>query len=87
MNEYRWSADITPSNAIVSAIADTEDVDPLEVDPLYDVLDPDALDGLFGSRSDGTPRYGDVCVEFRLNGYTVALSSDRRIHVSERADT
>lgn len=87
MNEYRWNADTNASDAIVTAIAETEGVDPLEMDPLYDVLDPDALDGLFGSRTDGTPRRGGVCVEFRLNGYTVSLSSDRRIHVWERADT
>jgi hypothetical protein len=35
------------SERIVEAVADAKDVSSLELDPLYDVVDPDALDGFF----------------------------------------
>lgn len=36
------------SAKVVSAVADAKGVDPLELDPLYDVIDADALDAIFG---------------------------------------
>ncbi len=50
---------------IVQAVADAADTDPTDVKPLFETLDPDALDALFASAS------GDVIVEFELAGYRV----------------
>ena len=53
-------------------IADAGDVDPIDLPPLADVVDPDALDALFvgDGRSEGTVRF-DYCghaVEVRASG-------------------
>ena len=37
----------TVSEAVVDAVADAKGVDPLDLDPLYDTVDPDALDSIF----------------------------------------
>jgi hypothetical protein len=41
-------SDEAVSETVVNAVADAKGVDPLELDPLYDAVDPDALDSLFG---------------------------------------
>lgn len=62
---------------IVSAVARAEGVDPLAVSPqLYDVIDPDSLEKLFGHSPDETDvtvsfRYGDWCVTIDSGNVTV----------------
>ncbi|AWB28368.1 HalOD1 output domain-containing protein [Halococcoides cellulosivorans] len=46
------------STSVVRAVSAVEGRDPMTMRPLMDVLDPDALDGLFGDRADGSPRTG-----------------------------
>ena len=41
------SSDEDISETVVSAVADAKGVDPLDLDPLYDAIDPDALDSIF----------------------------------------
>ena len=54
-----------PSQEIVTVVAQARGVDPMELEPLYDVMDPDALDDLCES-SDGNLElafdYADVRV-------------------------
>ncbi|WP_049927578.1 HalOD1 output domain-containing protein [Halopiger goleimassiliensis] len=40
-----------PSMAVIDVVASLEGVDPLDLDPLYDSMDPDALDSI--CREDG----------------------------------
>lgn len=49
MERYRvdWTQAPSVSMAVVEAVADAENVDPLELDPLNEAIDPDALDALF----------------------------------------
>lgn len=44
-----WTRAPSVSMAVVEAVAAAEDVDPLELEPLNDTIDPDALDTLFSS--------------------------------------
>lgn len=46
------------SMAVVRAVSAVEGCDPRSLRPLAEVLDPHALDTLFDSRADGTPRPG-----------------------------
>ena len=64
------------SAVVVQAVADAEGVDPIELQrPLYEAIDPDALDALFGgSDPDATTLPGRV--EFAYHGYTVVARSD-----------
>jgi len=51
---YDPSADAKASDLLVSAVADIADEDPLELDPLYETVDPDTIDEFvdFDSHSD-----------------------------------
>jgi len=73
------SAAQSPSEAVVEALADAKGVDPLELDPLYDAIDPDALDALFDGAADGR-RQGRV--EFRTAGYRVEVTATGRVHLT-----
>lgn len=65
-----------PSEAIVSAVAEREDVAVTEVPPLYYAIDPDALDRLFDGR-----RPGEVTFEYA--GYEVTVRGPDRISIRE----
>lgn len=56
--------------AVIETVADAEDVDPMELPPLYDAIDPDALKTLLCSASE------DVTVEFTYVEYRVVLRYD-----------
>ena len=72
---------------IINCIAEREHTDPLELPPLYDVVDPDALDDLFASgRQNGTAQSGRV--EFQYNGYTIIVEfgTEPEIAVKEKSE-
>lgn len=72
--------------AVVEAIAEREAVDPIDLDrPLYDVVDPDALENLFRVDHAGRP-VGRGHVTFAYGDYLVRVSSDREISVFDRGD-
>lgn len=56
--EYEIGPDESVSVAVVRAVSAVEDRDPMSLRPLTEVLDPDALDSLFGPRGNGDPRPG-----------------------------
>lgn len=66
---------------VLDAIADEEGTSPLAFEtPLFEVVDPDALDALF-------PHEGaDVTVEFTYRGYRVTVHSTDRIELTELDD-
>lgn len=81
------SEELKPSYRIIEAVATHEGIDPTDVEPpeyqaLYDVCNPEALDALFENRHDGQPR-GTGQVTLSFCGYTVELTSDGEVTVSE----
>lgn len=72
--------DVTSSllERIVRAVADEEGCDPFSLPPLYETIDPDALELLFGnSRSDRLE------VIFEYAGYEVVVTGRRGVVVSK----
>lgn len=68
------------SDKVVERIAEVEDVDPFErTPPLYEVIDPDALDQIFAA----TPTAGRMegQVTFPYNGYEVTVCGDGYVSV------
>lgn len=64
------------SRRVIERVADAEGVDPKALDPpLYDVIDPDALDRLFVDG--GTGENGRVVFEYA--GYEVHVSTDGQV--------
>jgi|AntRauTorcE11898_2_1112593.scaffolds.fasta_scaffold19778_1 hypothetical protein len=68
---------VSPSMAAVGAVADTLDTDPLELDPLYETVDSDALDGLLRRPGSKT-----VEISFTYAGCDITMSDDGRIRLS-----
>ncbi|AHF98850.1 hypothetical protein HALLA_08215 [Halostagnicola larsenii XH-48] len=57
---------------VVRKVAQMDGVDPTELDaPLYDVINPEALDELFEPRRNGEQRSGTV--EFTYHGYDIVI--------------
>lgn len=72
---------------IVDVVAEREGVDPTEIEPpayepLYEVVDPEALETLFAPREDGTPR-GSGRVTFEYCGYQIVVSGDGSVDVHD----
>jgi len=63
-----------PSEVIIHAVAAVSNTSPTDLEPLYSVIDPDALDSLCASLTQGRHE-GDARVTFAFHGHTVALNS------------
>lgn len=75
------TAATTVSDEVVSAVATEKEVDPMELTPLYEVVDPDALDALY--RSNGFGRAGPPArVEFTYCGCDVVIDGAESVTVA-----
>ena len=79
-HRYDWDA-VCASTAVVELVSIAADVEPSALDPLYDTVDPEALDRLV-RRGGGAER--DVEVAFAYAGYDVSVSGDGEVTVTER---
>jgi hypothetical protein len=88
---YTWT-DVTPATAVVETVADATGCDPLDLDPLHQSVDADALNAV--TTDDG--RTTDLGVSFSYHGFRVVVSqtgaitlydatSDRRAAASRPA--
>ena len=71
------------SSRLVTTLADAKGVDPTELSPpLYDVIDPEALDSLFRPTQNGNGRsYGEIT--FRHGDFEVTVDSEGSVDVEE----
>lgn len=78
---------VDASESVVESVAAREGVDPVDLDvPLFDVIDPEALDALVRSVVDGSSR-PPVRIAFTYYGYDVIVASDGLVHVSRENST
>ena len=75
-------AAVAPTQAIIEAVAaregvDVTDVEPPAYDPLYTVVNPEALDRLFRTPPTGHGPSARVVLEYE--GYEVTVHSDGRV--------
>lgn len=75
--EWDVESENTPVYAVVSAVAQAEGADPVALPPLYDAIDPEALNDLFMSRVDTAV----ATVEFEYAGYNVVISGEGMVAV------
>ena len=64
------------SVAITAALATVRHCEPTQLEPLYNAVDPDALDRLVASGSDA------LSVTMALDGFEVVVTGDRRIEIT-----
>ncbi|WP_339104214.1 HalOD1 output domain-containing protein [Haloterrigena salinisoli] len=81
---FTWSESEQPSSALVIALSEVNGTDPMDLEPLYNVLDPDALNSLFDST--GSSRLAGS-VSFEYCGYQVTIEADGGGCISELADS
>lgn len=56
---------------IVNGVAALEETDPMELPPLFDAVDPEALTALFSTTPSGTRRSGTVAFTYAGHGVRV----------------
>jgi hypothetical protein len=78
----RRAAGETPSHSVVRTVAAVTGTAPEDVRPLYDAVDPDALDRLFARTESGAERPLTGQVRFRFNRCDVTVHADGRTVVS-----
>lgn len=66
----------SPSELVIDTLAEKTESDPTDLPPLYEAIDPDALNELFCGREDGA-------VTFRYCGYEITISSTGEIAIRE----
>lgn len=70
-------ADRDVSYRVIQRVASAKDVDPLELEPLYEVIDPDALDELF----DDSTESPDEWIRFTMAECRVTVYGSGEIDV------
>ncbi|KOX92416.1 hypothetical protein AMS69_13700 [Haloarcula rubripromontorii] len=84
--EYAYNENQAPSEAVVAAVAAACNRDPLEMDPLYESIDPDALNAVFRSRPNTDSDPGDIHIEFRIDAGHVTVTAEHvRVHNTDDA--
>lgn len=68
---FEWPTDRAPSTAVVTAVAAVEDAAPTDLPPLYESIDPQALDRLVASAAGAELR-----LAFEYAGYQVTVHAD-----------
>lgn len=66
----------SPSFAIIMAVSNVTELDPLELDPLYESLDTDALDALFTAERSSVDR-----LTFRHCDCDITIGTDHVVEV------
>lgn len=71
------------SETVIERIAQHEDVDPAELTPLFDAIDPDALDAMIdGAERRNTP----LDIVFSYHGHHVTVTSDGAVQVTDETE-
>lgn len=88
-NTYRichdWESDERLTTTVVHAVAIVTNTPPTEFDPLFESINPDALNHLFNRRG-GDAQQDTSWVSFRYNGCTVQVSVTGTIEITPDED-
>lgn len=81
-SKFARESDRPASIRVVEAVAEAIDTDPTDLEPLYEVIDPDGIDLLF----DSPHGFTSGCLRFRFAGCDVTVSAAGWIAVSGMND-
>lgn len=71
-----------PSTTVIDTIAQATGTEPGVLEPLFETLDPDALDAVFDVDG-GSPSSAAGRIAFRYEGWDVRVHADGRVVVSQ----
>lgn len=79
LESHKGDSEQTMSKAILTAVAEREGIDVCNLQtPLFDSIDPDALDALFRNSA------GQITFEY--NDYLITVDTDRNVALSEKTE-
>lgn len=84
--QYDWTDAEPLSNAVVKAVSVAIGDNPADIEPLYNVVNPDALDQLFAPTDSGTRRDHGGTITFPFNQCEVLVYWDGTIVVHPADD-
>jgi hypothetical protein len=73
--DHDWEGDQSLSMTVIDAVSDVSGTDPTDLPPLYDSINPEALDNLFTSE-----RVGSVSFEFAGMPVSVHATGEVLVH-------
>ncbi|QLG48766.1 HalOD1 output domain-containing protein [Natrinema halophilum] len=80
-----WGGDRPLCLSIVEAVAATTDDEPTAMEPLYDVVDPEALEDIV---SQAPPQNGGtIAAQFQYSGCVVSVAATGSIHIDVACET
>ena len=79
--EYGGESDQSPAEVIIDAVATAAGVDPLDLPPLYEFVETDALDDLFARHHGETD--ANTLLSFQVETWNVFVRADGRIRVCD----
>lgn len=77
--QHDWTGDESVSETVIRTVAVATDREPLALDPLYGVVDVDALDRIFKPYAGIDLRKDGGCLSFEFGECTVTVYWDGRI--------
>ncbi len=80
--QYDEARNTSPTEAVIDAVAAASGIEPRALPPLYEAVDPDALDRLF-CRGDAASGSSGTVLSFTANGWNVFVRDDGRIRVCD----
>lgn len=81
---YTGEESRTPTTAVVEAVASAADTEPTSLPPLYESIDPEVLDRLFG---EGSPTAdASTVLGFTVEEWYVVVRGDGTITVCDECD-
>ena len=83
--EYGSESGESPVEIIIEALAEAAGVDPVDLPPLFDFIEPDAVDQLF-MEHDGASQT-DAILSFRFETWNVFIRADGRIRVCDNTQS
>ena len=78
---YRQTGDETVAEWVLAAVSELTETDPMDLEPLFDVVDPEALNELYAPDR-GTEQSVPRQAMFQFSGCVVVVYGDGRIAVS-----
>lgn len=84
--QRNWHGEGTPAGSVTDAIATVTGTPPLGLQPLYESIDPDALDRILEAGSASPSGRSTLTVSFRHAGCAVTITADGQLTVRHPAD-
>ena len=79
--EYEKGSGKSPTEAIIEALAEAEGVSTTDLPPLYDAIDPDALDQMFKNHTGASDAEATLC--FRFDTWNIFVRADGLIRICD----